>query len=441
MNATTSPRSSNTSHITSEGVWNWTSQQRSAIFSASWGALISTLIAGFVADRCRPKLVISLALFFVSLTTSLSPYMLGFGYYAFFVTRTLLEFSGGFIFPASSSIASRWFPPTERSTLASVYSMGSTLGSSITPLIVAGLCTSPFGWESLFYVFAIVGFLFQIPWTIVVTNKPSKNRHISEVERKYLESELHFGPLEEEDDDDEELPEFPWKRLLFSAPLLANYACEFSYQFTQAATQHYLPSFFSEKLGFTIGQNGLYTTLPFTLNVLFGILWGGMADYLKENKVMTNTGATKMFQAIDGFGSGISLILLTVIPSVEDSRTALIFLLLFGLTFPAGVSGYFTSMISICPQYAGSVISISRGYGVIGCMITPWVLTFFEHLGFEHKWFYFYGLAACFQIVSGFLFLVYGTSEEFPECRERRSSNPRREEMSINSTKLTTLSA
>ncbi|CAJ0953537.1 unnamed protein product, partial [Mesorhabditis belari] len=394
------------------GSLDWSPTEQSWIFSASsYGSLVATLLSGYVADRFQPKIVITLGILGAAMMTALGPLLASNSYWGFFLSRTIQGISGGFIFPAASAMASRWFPPMEKSTLGSIYAMGNALGGSMVPMIVAFLCTTPLGWPSAFYAFSIAAFLYIILWIFFVSNHPSSNRFISEREREYLEKEIDFHSGVKGNHEEKGPKNFPWTKLFFSITLFANYSCQIAYQFTQSTMQLFLPMYFRDNLGFSIKENGLYTTLPAVLYVVMGLVWGALADFLKKKKVMSKQMTTKVFQSISSFGTAFSLLMIYLIPSEKHPNLVLPFLISYGVLFPAGVGGYFTSLLSVCPRFTGTVMSINRGWGMIAHLGTPMLMTLLSYLDLSYKYFIMFGMGAALEIIAGSLFIVFGDCE------------------------------
>ncbi|CAJ0953496.1 unnamed protein product, partial [Mesorhabditis belari] len=405
-----------------------------AFSASSYGSLVATILAGYVSDRFKPKIVITLAILGMSIMTSLAPLLAGIHYWAFFFGRTIQGISGGFLFPAGCALASRWFPMNEKSTLAAIYGSGSGLGGSLVPMVVAFLCTSSMGWSAVFYPFGVAGFVYVGIWIFFVSNNPSNNYFTSDKEKEFLAKEIDFTGNHDRKHLDEGATNFPWLRLFLSPVLLANYACQFSFQFTQTVMQLFLPMFFRDHLGFSIKENGYYTTLPFVLNVVMGFVWGLVADFMKNNKILSPKTCGKVCQTIDCFGTAFAMMMLYFLPTVETPGRALPFLVIYGLCFPAGVGGYFTSLLSICPRYSGTVMSINRGWGMASHLGTPMLMTFLSHLGLSSKYLIMFGLASFFQVFAGVLFLIFGDLEIQEWAKHVPSSNQISAEIGENGT-------
>lgn len=147
------------------------------------------------------------------------------------VIRVLQGLCEGVTFPCIHDIWLYWAPSTERSRMASIAYAGMLVGNVISMPISALLATS-LGWESIFYVFGLLFFVFyvnnrpqrfiyegglgvlwHISWVVIVKSSPDKDRFISKDELAYIQSNTS--------DADEKLKIIPWKSLLSSKPVYA----------------------------------------------------------------------------------------------------------------------------------------------------------------------------------------------------------------------------
>lgn len=92
------------------------------------------------------------------------------------------------IFPAIYAIWGKWSPTSERTTLISICSSGSYLANAIVFPTSGLLCRHGFagGWPSVFYVYAMAGFLWSFLWFFLFYDSPEIHPLINSVEKKYI---------------------------------------------------------------------------------------------------------------------------------------------------------------------------------------------------------------------------------------------------------------
>ncbi|KAJ1357853.1 hypothetical protein KIN20_016110 [Parelaphostrongylus tenuis] len=310
----------------------------------------------------------------------------------------------GFIFPCFGCIVGKWFTKTEKSTVAAMYTSGNQLAAGFSALISSFLCTLSPGWPLIFYIFGAVGFVWCIVWYIFATNSPYTNKFISKEECSYLAEHIDHvkdkgsGPV-------------PWRDMFTSRPLIAAVLCQYSYNLQASILQAFLPTFLKEELMLPLHRNGIFTMVPFTAQLISKNILGIFADYLKENKILGHTKCAKIFQSVGSFGSATMLIALAVLPSCENPNLALPLLALYGIFFSAGICGFFTCILCIAPSFSGTLISISMVFGTIGNICGPMMLGIVSKTSVSNKWVALFVLCSGFNVISGIVFLLFGSAK------------------------------
>lgn len=92
---------------------------------------------------------------------------------------------------------------------------------TVISMPMSGILATSLGWESIFYVFGVIGCVWFIAWTIVVKRSPQEDPFISEGEKNYIVKKI--GLCKQED-----MPPPPWKAIFTSAAVWAIVASHFS---------------------------------------------------------------------------------------------------------------------------------------------------------------------------------------------------------------------
>ncbi|CAD6195992.1 unnamed protein product [Caenorhabditis auriculariae] len=386
----------------------WSPTMQSMLLSATfYGAIVTVVFSGYVADRFGPKFILLAATLVYVIVTLLTPWLARYSYQMLFVARIFMGFGEGFIFPSLGSLAGRWFAPTERSTAAALYSSGNQIGSGLTSLIASLLCASTFGWPSIFYSFGLISLAWCIVWWIFASNFPSSNRWISQEEVDFLTANVG-GQKKGQD-----MGRVPWRQLLTSLPLWVAVMCQFTYTLQTGIMQSFLPTYLKDDLVLPLSSNGIYTMVPFLAQLISKNILGIVADYMKRNKIMGYTATTKMFQAIGSYGSALCLFGMVFFSQVAKIRRApFFFLAIYGVVFSAGICGFFTSVLCIAPPYSGILTSIAQIMAVCGNLTGPLLVSFIQKTGFliEYKWSMVFLFCALSNIFSGTLFVLFGSA-------------------------------
>lgn len=119
-------------------------------------------------------------------------------------------------------IWSKWAPPLERSRMGSIQYAGTFVGIVIA-MSTCGILSETFGWESVFYVYGVVGCIWYIFWVWIVRESPEKDKHISEEEKRYI-----MASLKRSQSDPTKPRVIPWKSIFTSTAVWAIAASHFA---------------------------------------------------------------------------------------------------------------------------------------------------------------------------------------------------------------------
>ncbi|OUC42955.1 transporter, major facilitator family protein [Trichinella nativa] len=362
------------------GEFAWTSSKRDIMFSAIyWGALVSGLPSGMIADRYSPKRVIFVCLIGTVLSTMLIP--IGARYGDFMAVFALRFISGVFgqatVVPAIGSLISNWVPSVEKSSAIAIYTAG------------------------------FIGIAISVVWCVVVTDTPDSNRFISAAEKSLIIHSIRSQSASSKKK--RPLRQLPWKKLLFSAPMISCNTSNFMNSLMTTALATYIPIYFKDALHMDLKR----------------------ARYPHEQ-----TNIAKFFNSIGTFASGSFLIALSFVDCTQPVQAIVCMVLANGL-LSGGIAGFQTSTLSIAPAYSGTVSSLSKYLGQVASVITPYLIGSTISSGDASEWhFVFFGIGSGL-VAAGFIFLFYGSSEiqewalVIPDVGKPAQSGPVRPNQSV----------
>ena len=131
--------------------------------------------------------ILGLGIFITAVLTLLSPIAARAGLGTFVALRILMGLAEGFTFPCMHKIGSKWAPPLERSRMAAIQYAGTFIGMVIS-LSSCGILADTYGWESVFYVYGIIGCIWYVLWLAIARASPAQDRFISDEEKRYIEA-------------------------------------------------------------------------------------------------------------------------------------------------------------------------------------------------------------------------------------------------------------
>lgn len=157
------------------------------MFSAfAWAYVLAHLPAGWIADRLGAKQTILGGLILWSLVTFLMS-CVGWASYPFLVMLILRFMLGVFespVGPAAGRIIAAWFPSAERGVAGAIFNSAQYVSLVLfTPLM--GFLDHRFGWEHIFGVMGVLGFLFAALWAVAYY-PPSRHPKIGAAELDHL---------------------------------------------------------------------------------------------------------------------------------------------------------------------------------------------------------------------------------------------------------------
>uniref|UniRef100_A0A0D6QVX7 Major facilitator superfamily (MFS) profile domain-containing protein n=1 Tax=Araucaria cunninghamii TaxID=56994 RepID=A0A0D6QVX7_ARACU len=242
-----------------------------------WGYALSQLPGGWLAKQLTGRRVLQFGVLGWSLATGLVPLVAGF-MPGLIATRILVGIGEGVSPAAATELIARTIPITERSRAVAFVFSGLSVGS-VLGLLFAPSCIENFGWESVFYIFGLLGLLwfvgFQIPagkaelafpgQTAPLIEKSDKNMVISENNRHgtHLASSTSVDPHAVELNS--ELGAVPWKAFLKSRAVWAMIYVHFCGNWGHYTFLSWLPTYFSDELQLDLTNAALVRKLCQTI--------------------------------------------------------------------------------------------------------------------------------------------------------------------------------
>ncbi|CAG8795574.1 14235_t:CDS:2, partial [Racocetra persica] len=249
----------------------------------------------------------------------------------------------GATFPCIQSLITKWFPPEERSRAISIIFVSNFIGMAVAMPISNILGSSQLGWESIFWVFAIVGFIWSVIWHFYGKSAPRDYPGISKEELDWiLESKSssyshdNFGHYQSgsreyititEDDhgiqneNDTLLPKnqissrshyidkIPWKLIFSRREVWAILLGQFFNSWGYYILLNWLPIFYYEYFRVDINLIGYYTALPYFLYIIMGFTVGYICDYAIHQLKFRVLTVRRSVNIIGTFGISTSLLL------------------------------------------------------------------------------------------------------------------------------------
>ncbi|MFC2084539.1 MFS transporter [Bacteroidota bacterium] len=288
------------------------------------------------------------------------------GIVSFSVLRAFLGLGEAGNWPGATKSNAEWFPIKERALAQGIFNAGASIGSVISPPLIALLYLS-FGWKATFVVIAVLGFLWIIPWWILNRALPKDHPWLSDEEKEYILT----GQRTEEDkiETDERVPS--WGELLTYKQSWSVVVSRFFLDPIWWLFVAWLPIYLAETFNFNIKQIGLFAWVPY-VGAAVGSLVGGWYSGHYIQKGWSVNKARKSAIVIGGVFMLPSLIL-TAFASTPLAAILLIAVILFGFQFSIGniqtlPSDFFSG------KSVGSLAGMGGTSAVFGVLIMIWLV-------------------------------------------------------------------
>jgi ACS family sodium-dependent inorganic phosphate cotransporter len=375
--------------------YGWTPITMGLVLSAFfWGFSISPLLGGWLADRIGGKRVLEFGALWWSLWTILTP--LAPGVVGFTLFRALLGLGEGVNAPAVQSLASRWFPVTERTRAVSIYLSGGHVGTIIafplTTWIVASL-----GWPAVFYIFGVIGVVWAGLWHLFGASSPESHPTITEGERRHIVEGRGTSA---------EPARVPWRVLLTKAPVWALVSTTFSVAWMVWLFIAWLPTYLMETHRFSLKQSGVYSALPFVANIGGQIAYGWLQDrFIARGYSITLVRKVSLTLAFAG-----ATVFLLLIPTARNPMHAVWYLTAAMAIFSGAQMTVMVNNIDIGPRHAGVILGLQATAGNLAGAISPVVAgAILARTGSFDSVFY---LIVALLVVSAIVWNLFATGEK-----------------------------
>lgn len=258
--------------------------QMGQIFSAfGWAYLVMQIPGGWLLDRFGSKRVYTYSLFFWSLFTLLQGFVgwfpVAYGAMTLFILRFMLGFSEAPSFPANARIVAAWFPAIERGTASAIFNSAQYFALAIfSPLL--GYLTYAWGWEHVFTVMGVMGFVLTMVWIKYIQN-PNKHPSVSQQELDYISAGGAMVDMDAPKTGQKDGPKWDYvKQMLSNRMMLGVF---FGQYFINSITWFFLtwfPIYLVQDKGMSILKVGLVASIPALFGFAGGVLGGVVSDIL-----------------------------------------------------------------------------------------------------------------------------------------------------------------
>jgi MFS family permease len=372
--------------------YGWDTSQMGWVFTGFFIGYTGFMIpAGRLTDRFGPKRIFIVSMGLWSVLTALTPIPKTLSVLLF--VRILLGMGEGGTLPAINAMLARWFPPREYSRAAAFCWSGGYAGSIVAFPLASGILAI-WGWQAIFYCFALLGLLWLPVWLLGAADRPEDAKHISEDELTYLARER---PILRPVDD------VPWNRLLRLPPLWAAWGLHFSSNWFTYVMVTWLPTYLTVERKFSLMNMAVGASLPFVSALVGSNLFGSLIDRLTRGRNRTMVRKLFMLPYL------LSALTLLAVPLAADPTATVGLLCIAMFLLTAATPVYASSSLDIAPRYAGTVVGMQNALANIAGVLAPVVIGYVvKSLGWSSA----FWLTALVSVGGIVAYLVFGRAEK-----------------------------
>jgi MFS family permease len=285
---------------------------------------------------------------FTSLTGAVS------NYYLLLFIRFCFGAGEAGAFPNASIVISRWFPASQRASMAGVMLMASQIGGAIAPLLVVPI-QARYGWRAPFFVFGATGVLWVAVWYWWFRDTPAEKRQETHGSSNVTPTTPTTPAAHHH---------FPWRLALRSETVLAVLVMAFCYIYVYTFFQTWFHTFLIRGRGFTEASL-LLSALPYAVAACMNLAGGAASDAL-----VRRFGAKWGRRTIGIIGLGAACVFtIAAMLTKHQMMTVILLSLVYGaITFQQ--SGVFGVCLDIGGPHAGSVVGLMNTAAQVGGFVS-----------------------------------------------------------------------
>jgi sugar phosphate permease len=215
------------------------------------------------------------------------------------IARWLLGLSESPMILGSVATINRWFPAQERAIATGLMISAYKLAPALTPPLTAYIVLT-YGWQQVFFLFAIPGFALSALWFFLVRNNPHESKFCSQAERDYILSVPNADELRRRESSAKKTESLRWLDKLIRRkkiePLTTNRAvlrswnvwgCAVGYFFLVGITytiMTWIPTYLVTVKKYTILKMGFISMAPWLGAIIGNMVGGFLSDKVFDKR-------------------------------------------------------------------------------------------------------------------------------------------------------------
>ena len=321
---------------------------------------IGQSLMGRIFDRIGTRMGFVLSITVWSIATML--HSVARSVLSFSIFRAFLAVGEAGNWPGAVKSNAEWFPQKERAVAQGIFNAGASIGSVISPPLIAVLFVF-FGWQVTFFALGALGFIWIIPWLILNKTSPEKHPWITEEEKAYILDGRPVEPKIEENSADK----LSMVQILSYKESWSVLVARFFHEPIWWLFVGWMPIYLAATYGFNVKAIGAFAWVPY-VGAAFGSIAGGWysgkllakgKEIGKARKSAINIGSILMF---------LGMVTTIFFADTPEKFVGIVALVLFGFQFSIGNVQTIPSDIFKGPS-VGSLAGLGGTVGVFSVIV------------------------------------------------------------------------
>jgi ACS family sodium-dependent inorganic phosphate cotransporter len=381
----------------------WTATQRGLVSSSFfWGYSLTQIPAGWISTSIGGARVLMAGVALWSLGTLIAPPAAHFSLVALCATRVFVGLGEGLAPSSATNVMARLVPERERARAVTTVFGGLDVGSAVG-LLLCGPLIYYFGWESVFYLFAVLGLLWVLAWPLCNPEQQDKD----------LPKRMIAQPGQPTPSVRKAPVHVPWGKFLRSAPVWAVIIAHFCYNWGYYTLLAWLPSYFDMALGLNVGKSSFLTLIPYIAMTIMTPFVGPVADGLVSRGWSVTT-VRKMSQGIAFAGPALCMCALAVLtPTTAGAGPTTLIVGIMSVAFALGAwarAGLYCNHQDLSPKYAAALLGLTNTAGALPGVLGVTTAGYLLDATGSWAMALFYPTAIC-QVFGLIMYTLLGSSE------------------------------
>lgn len=282
----------------------------------------------------------------------------------FSIFRVILGVSEAGNWPGAAKSNAEWFPIKERALAQGLFNSGAAIGGLISIPFVSYLAITCEKWQTVFIIVAALGFLWLIPWLIIVKAPPKMHKWLTDEEREYILTGQKSEAVDEEIVYEPTTTELlsrkqSWGVIISSAAIDPIWWLFISW----------IPIYLTEVYDMDVKGIGIYGWVPY-LGAMIGAWFGGL---LAQNRLKAGWSVDKTRKVVITIGCLIMLPALLALSSPGGPTVAVIIMAIILFGFQTAIGN-----VQTLPSdyYSGKSVGSLAGFSGMAAKLTGAGLTF-----------------------------------------------------------------